>query len=83
MLHIRELVELENGINFIGNAEIAIVLNDEELFAFISKTEDLEKCNSLYIGHNVLLSGEQEALLKKNNIQINIIPNYYYQELEA
>lgn len=83
LLHIRELVELENGINFIGNAEIAIVLNDEELFAFISKTEDLEKCNSLYIGHNVLLSGEQEALLKKNNIQINIIPNYYYQELEA
>lgn len=32
--HIRELVELENGINFTGNAEIAIVLTDEELEIF-------------------------------------------------
>lgn len=83
LLHIRELVELENGINFTGNAEIAIVLNDEELTAFIFNVEEVKKCNSLYIGHNVLLSGEQENLLKKNNIQVNIIPNYYYQELEA
>ncbi|MDR2408280.1 MAG: site-specific DNA-methyltransferase, partial [Bacteroidales bacterium] len=29
--HIRELVELENGINFLGNDKIAIVLTDEEL----------------------------------------------------
>ena len=33
--HIRELVELENGVNFIENAEIAIVLTDEELADFI------------------------------------------------
>ena len=26
LLHVRELVELENGINFTGNAEIAIIL---------------------------------------------------------
>lgn len=32
--HIRELVELENGINFTGNEEIAIVLTDEELEIF-------------------------------------------------
>ena len=29
--HIRELVELENVINFTGNTEIAIVLTEEEL----------------------------------------------------
>jgi hypothetical protein len=28
--HIKELVESENGINFTGNAEIAIVLTDRE-----------------------------------------------------
>ena len=33
--HIRELVELENGINFTGNEEIAIVLTDEELEIFL------------------------------------------------
>jgi adenine-specific DNA-methyltransferase len=83
LLHIRELVELENGINFTGNAEIAIVLTDEELTDFIANIESLGKCQSLYLGHDVLPSGEQEALLKKNSIQVNIIPDYYYQELEG
>ena len=31
LCHVRELVELENGINFTGNAEIAIVLTEDEL----------------------------------------------------
>ena len=34
LLHIRELVELENGINFNGNTEIAIVLTEKELDNF-------------------------------------------------
>lgn len=38
--HIRELVELENGINFTGNTEIGIVLTDEELTDFISRLEN-------------------------------------------
>ena len=29
LAHIRELVELENGINFTGNAEVGIVLTEE------------------------------------------------------
>ena len=29
LLHIRDLVELENGVNFTGNAEIGIVLTEE------------------------------------------------------
>ena len=31
LYHIRELVELENGVNFTGNAEVGIVLTEEEL----------------------------------------------------
>jgi len=82
LLHyIRELVELENGINFIGNVEIAIVLTDEELEVFISNLDDFGKCKKLYLGHNVLLSGMQEAMIKKGGITVNIIPDYYYQEL--
>lgn len=83
LLHIRELVELENGINLTSNAEIAIVLTDKELTDFIANNEDFNDCQSLYLGHNVLLSGKQEALFKKNKIQVNIIPDYYYQELEG
>jgi adenine-specific DNA-methyltransferase len=82
LLHIRELVELENGINFTGNAELAIVLTDEEMAEFVENTEALQRCATLYMGHDVLLTGEQEAELQINKIEIRIIPDYYYKELE-
>lgn len=80
--HIRELVELENGINFTGNAEIGIVLNEEELDEFIANTEAFAKCRKLYMGHDLLPSDEQEHVLRKNGIEISIIPDYYYRDLE-
>lgn len=79
LLHIRELVELENGINFNGNDEIAIVLTDEEMEQFVARTENPTKV--LYRGHDVLLSAEQEEYLKAKRIQVNVIPDYYYNEL--
>ena len=81
--HVRELVELENGINFTGNSKIAIALTDDELTEFISNSDNLKKCRRIYLGHDVLLDGEQEALLKECRIKINIIPDYYYKELEG
>lgn len=84
LLHyVRELVELENGINFTGNAKLAIVLTDEELSIFMANINDFDKCQTIYLGHDVLLSGAQEALFKERNIKVNIIPDYYYQELEG
>lgn len=81
--HVRELVELENGINFTGNAKIAIVLTDEELETFIADIDNFKKCRKLYLSHDVLTSGEQEDILKEHKIKINIIPDYYYKELEG
>lgn len=81
--HVRELVELENGINFIENAEIAIVLTDEELADFIARPEVFAKCRTLYLGHDILPTGEQEELLKEREIVVHIIPDYYYRELEG
>lgn len=81
--HIRELVELENGVNFLGNAEIAIVLTDAELADFVGNIADFKKCRKLYIGHNVLPNGKQENALKNARIKVNVIPNYYYNELEV
>ena len=79
--HIRELVELENAINFTGNAEIAIVLTEEELDDFISHID--EKCKKLYLGHDILMDAQQAQILKDRKITINIIPDYYYKELEG
>ena len=83
LLHIRELVELENGVNFIGNTEIAIVLTDDEMEKFVANIAKFKKCRKLYVGHNVLPTGEQQDALKKAHIEVNVIPNYYYNELEV
>lgn len=80
--HIRELVELENGMNFIGNAEIGIVLTEDELEAFMSDTQAFSKCKKLYMGHDILPSQEQEKVLQENGVEISIIPDYYYRDLQ-
>lgn len=80
--HIRELVELENGVNFTGNAEIGIVLTEEELDEFIANTDSFVKCRKLYMGHDVLPTDEQEKKLQAHDIEISIIPDYYYRDLQ-
>lgn len=82
LLHIRELAELENGINFTGNAEIGIVLTEEELDNFVANVSDFAKCRKLYIGHDLLPTEEQEQQLKQHRIEVCIIPDYYYNSLE-
>ena len=81
--HTRELVELENGINFTGNEEIAIVLTDEELEIFLDDEGLCKRCRKLYMGHDVLLDAQQAQALQEYNIAVNVIPDYYYKELEG
>lgn len=83
LMHIRELVELENGVNFTGNVEIAIVLTEEELDDFVSQLENNTKCKKLYLGHDILMDAQQAQVLKDRQITVNIIPDYYYKELEG
>ena len=82
LAHIRELVELENGINFTGNAEIGIVLTEDELATFIQNGEAFAKCRKLYMGHDLLPDEEQEKILRSRGIEISIIPDYYYRDLQ-
>ena len=85
LLHIRELVELENALDFKHDKTVAIVLTEEELEEFCNRC--VERCDSqpktLYLGHDVLLSKEQKKLFKKNGIELKIIPQYYYPELKG
>lgn len=80
--HVRELVELENSINFTHNEKIAIILTDDELSEFISNIDVLKNCETIYLGHDVLPSEEQEEAIKTHNINVNIIPDYYYRNLQ-
>ncbi|MBE6331267.1 MAG: site-specific DNA-methyltransferase [Bacteroidales bacterium] len=83
LLHVRELVELENGINFTGNSEIAIVLTDDEMAQFVETFHEtsLQPPHTLYRGHNVLLTAEQEAFIAAHGIRVHVIPDYYYNEM--
>ena len=83
LLHVRELVELENAINFDKDNTVAIVLDDEEMDEFINKVVSTGSTTTqvLYMGHDVLLSSKQERILKAHNITVNIIPDYYYRDL--
>lgn len=82
LLHIRELVELENGVNFTGNNKIGIVLTEEELADFVADADTLAKCKRLYMGHDILPTDEQEKELQTHDIEISIIPDYYYRDLQ-
>jgi adenine-specific DNA-methyltransferase len=84
LLHVRELVELENAVDFEHNKSVAIVLTENEMTTFeklVSTSPTTTK--TLYLGHDVLLSKEQKNLLKKNGIEVKIIPQYYYPELNG
>lgn len=81
--HVRELVELENGVNFMGNAEIGIVLTEEELDDFFSQLKNNNLCRKLYLGHDILMDAQQAQVLRDRKVMVNIIPDYYYKELEG
>lgn len=83
LLHIRELVELENGIDFINNSEIAIILTEKEADDYINRLNKDSDCKIIYLGHDVLFSGEQAEKVRELDIKINHIPDYYYRELEG
>ncbi len=52
-----------------------------QLDDFISHID--EKCKKLYLGHDILMDAQQAQILKDRKITINIIPDYYYKELEG
>ena len=80
--YIRELVELENGIDFVHDKSVAIVLTDEEAETLLKDKKRLASCKTLYRGHNVMFSAKMNAQLSDRGIEIRMIPDYYYPELE-
>lgn len=81
LYHIRELVELENGVSFEQCNNLKIILTDEELDSFIE--ENNSNVIRLYIGHDVLLDESLKIKLHKKGIDIVMIPDYYYAEMRG
>lgn len=75
--HIGEMVELENGID-LSKGNYHLVLTEEELELLTSNEATLQKCEKLYIASDILLTAKQERLIRGSNIDVNIIPDYYF-----
>lgn len=80
LLHIRELVELENAINFEGNNDLAILLTEDEVEQFFANEDNLYSVKTIYFGHDIALTIKQQQQVADNNVTLNVIPEYYYKE---
>jgi adenine-specific DNA-methyltransferase len=78
--HTKELVELENGVDFDTDPALAIALTDEDLDALFARGES-DSCEVLYLGHDVLLTDGQQAALEERGVEVREVPAYYYREL--
>ena len=79
--HINGMIELEQGMDLTQENTVSIILTDEMLTEFVNNIKTHPQVTKLYIGYDVLPSGEEEAVLLSSGIEIITIPDYYYDEL--
>ena len=79
LIYIKNLIQLENGIEIDDN-KIRVYLNEDELDKFSTNENELEICEKVYISSDILLTSEQENIFENNNIEVYIIPEYYFED---
>ncbi len=79
MVNIKNLIQLENGIEIDGRI-VRILLTEDEIDTFTANDKDLNECEKLYISSDILLTSKQGKKFKDYNIELFIIPEYYFEE---
>ena len=79
LLNIKNLIQLENGIN-IDDKKIKVIFDEKTIDEFSTKIDEVIECEKLYISSDILLTAKQTKLFKDNNVEIFIIPEYYFDE---
>lgn len=79
LINIKNLIQLENAIE-IDDKKIQVFLDEDKLDSFSECDEQLDVCEKIYISSDILLSSEQEQNFEDNNIEVFIIPNYYFED---
>lgn len=79
LINIKNLIQLENGIE-IDDKKIKIYLDEEELDKFSINQNELFECEKIYISSDILLTTEQEKIFEDNNVEVYIIPEYYFED---
>ncbi len=78
LTNVKNLIQLENGIE-IDNNKIKLYLSEFELDKFSVNQEELDMCEKVYISSDILLTTEEEKIFEDNNIEVFIIPEYYFE----
>lgn len=79
LINIKNLIQLENGIEIDDN-KIRVYLDEQSLDDFSTNQEELNTCDKVYISSDILLTLEQEKIFEDNNIEVFIIPEYYFED---
>lgn len=79
MVNIKNLIQLENGIE-IDDIIVKVILSEEEIDKFTTSEKDLKNCEKLYISSDILLTSKQSQIFKDYNIEVFIIPEYYFED---
>ena len=79
LINIKNLIQLENGIEIDDN-KIRVYLDEDELDKFSKNQSKLDVCEKVYISSDILLTSMQESIFKNNNIEVYIIPEYYFED---
>lgn len=75
--HIKEMIQLENGINVDGKNYI-IILSDDDADELEKQPELIRKCKGIYISNDVFLTSSQEQLFA--GVVMKQIPDYYFED---
>ncbi len=79
MKNICNLIQLENSVS-IDNKKIQVYYNENEFDRFTSNLELLNVCNKVYLSSDILITSNQKKLLNDNNIEVYVIPEYYFKD---
>ena len=79
LINIKNLIQLENGIE-IDDKKIRVYLDEDELDIFSKNQNELDICEKVYISSDILLTQAQEKIFKNNNVEVYIIPEYYFED---
>lgn len=74
--HIREMVQLEHGID-LDDKQYVIIMDDDAADELEENWSDYPELKGIYMSSDVLLTGTQQALF--DGAGLNIIPEYYFE----
>lgn len=79
MVNIKNLIQLENGIE-VDEQKVRIILTEDAIDKFSVNEDELNVCDKIYISSDILLTSKQTKIFKDYNVEIYIIPEYYFDD---